>query len=157
RYKDFGSALHIQLDDKLPANTEFNLVINYTTLKQGVAVQWLEPIQTAGKKYPYLFTHCHPVNLQKFISHISHISHSFPYHTPAIKLSYNAIIQVPQPLRALMSAIEVCEELNLEANTKIYKFKQTVKIPSYLIALAIGNLVGEKIGPRSTVWSEPEV
>jgi aminopeptidase N len=26
-----------------------------------------------------------------------------------------------------------------------------------LIALAVGNLQGAKIGPRSTVWSEPEI
>ena len=30
-------------------------------------------------------------------------------------------------------------------------------MPSYLIAIAAGNLEGREIGPRSTVWSEPEV
>ena len=30
-----------------------------------------------------------------------------------------------------------------------------VPIPSYLIALAVGDLVGRAIGPRSTAWSEP--
>jgi len=28
---------------------------------------------------------------------------------------------------------------------------------AYLLAIAVGNLKGIKIGPRSTVWSEPEV
>jgi len=32
-----------------------------------------------------------------------------------------------------------------------------MKIPAYLLAIAVGNLKGIKIGPRSTVWSEPEV
>jgi len=31
-----------------------------------------------------------------------------------------------------------------------------VPIPSYLIALVIGNLEKREIGPRSAVWSEPE-
>lgn len=40
---------------------------------------------------------------------------------------------------------------------KAYSFEQRTTIPSYLIAIAAGNLVGREIGPRSTVWSEPEV
>ena len=74
-----------------------------------------------------------------------------------MKLTYSANIQVPHPLRALMSAIEVGEEEIGDNKSKLYKFEQKVKIPSYLIALAVGNLQGEKIGPRSTVWTEPEV
>ena len=56
-----------------------------------------------------------------------------------------------------MSAISVGEEEIGDGKSKIYKFEQKVKIPSYLIALAVGNLVGKEIGPRSTVWTEPEV
>ncbi|CAG8556383.1 3174_t:CDS:2 [Acaulospora colombiana] len=77
--------------------------------------------------------------------------------TPAIKLTYSAEVEVPQPLRALMSAIRIDEGENTERGTRIYKFEQNTKIPSYLIALAVGNLVGKEIGPRSTVWTEPEV
>ncbi len=40
--------------------------------------------------------------------------------------------------------------------TKEYKFKQTIPIPSYLIAIVVGDLVSKKIGPRSHVWSEKE-
>lgn len=42
-------------------------------------------------------------------------------------------------------------------DTKTYHFKQSTTIPSYLIAIAAGNLAGREIGPRSTVWCEPEV
>ena len=55
-----------------------------------------------------------------------------------------------------MSAIGVGEEM-VDDKNKLYKFEQKVKIPSYLIALAVGNLEGKEIGPRSTVWTEPEV
>ncbi|CAG8798756.1 7031_t:CDS:2, partial [Gigaspora rosea] len=50
--ESFGSALHIQLNDKLSVNTEFDLVINYCTSEQGTAVQWLEPI--GGMENPCL-------------------------------------------------------------------------------------------------------
>ncbi|CAG8832016.1 15949_t:CDS:10, partial [Gigaspora margarita] len=103
--------------------------------------------QTSGKKHPYLFTQCQAIHARSLVP---------CQDTPVFKFSYYASVQVPQPLRALMSAIEVGEE-NVDNNTKIYKFEQTVKIPSYLIALAVGNLVGKKIVPRSTVWTEPEV
>ncbi|CAG8625249.1 36576_t:CDS:10 [Racocetra persica] len=148
RNEKFGSALHIQLNNKLSANTEFDLVVNYNTLEQGTAVQWLEPIQTTGKSHPYLFTQCQAIHARSLLP---------CQDTPAFKISYNAIVEVPTLLRALMSAIEVGETINVQNNTKIYKFEQTIKIPSYLIALAVGNLVGKEIGPRSTVWTEPEV
>jgi len=32
-----------------------------------------------------------------------------------------------------------------------------VAIPSYLLALAVGELESRRIGPRSHVWSEPSV
>jgi leukotriene-A4 hydrolase len=73
-----------------------------------------------------------------------------------MKLTYSANIQVSNPLRAVMSAIGVGEEV-VDDKNKFYKFEQKVKIPSYLIALAVGNLEGKEIGPRSTVWTEPEV
>lgn len=38
-----------------------------------------------------------------------------------------------------------------------YHFQQKTTMPSYLIAIAAGNLVGKEIGPRSTVWCEPEM
>ncbi|CAG8574026.1 14594_t:CDS:10 [Acaulospora morrowiae] len=148
RDEKFGSALHIELDKILPANTEFSLDIAYTTLERGTAVQWLGPRQTVGKKYPYLFTQCQAIHARSLLP---------CQDTPAFKLSYSAEVEVPQPLRALMSAIRIGEEENAEKATKTYKFEQTTKIPSYLIALAVGNLVGKEIGPRSTVWTEPEV
>jgi aminopeptidase B len=36
-----------------------------------------------------------------------------------------------------------------------YRFEMPQKVPSYLIALAVGDLQMRKIGPRSVVWAEP--
>ncbi|CAJ0763134.1 4704_t:CDS:10 [Entrophospora sp. SA101] len=124
----FGLPLHIDLKDNLAVNTKFTIDITYNSTSGCTALQWLEPSQTVGKKYPYLFTQCQAIHARSLLP---------CQDTPAFKLSYNAEVTVPSPLRALMSAI--------------------IEIPSYLIALAVGNLEGRVIGPRSTVWSEPEV
>lgn len=38
----------------------------------------------------------------------------------------------------------------------VFSFSQTVPVQSYLIAIAIGNLVSKTLSPVSKVWSEPE-
>lgn len=39
---------------------------------------------------------------------------------------------------------------------KVYHFIQDVPIPSYLFALASGDIKSAPIGPRSTVWTGPD-
>jgi leukotriene-A4 hydrolase len=75
--------------------------------------------------------------------------------TPSVKITYTAELTVPKALRALMSALPDGESST--ETMSVYKFKQPITIPAYLIAIAIGNIKGIRVGPRSTVWSEPEV
>jgi hypothetical protein len=57
-----------------------------------------------------------------------------------------------------MSANEFSDPIEtLDEPTRTFKFNQTTPMPSYLIALAAGNLKSRSIGPRSLVWCEPEV
>ncbi|EXX63836.1 uncharacterized protein OCT59_008754 [Rhizophagus irregularis] len=145
----FGTTgLHIELEKPLTTGIKFKLEISYNTMIQGTATQWLEPSQTVGKKHPYLFTQCQDIHARSLLP---------CQDTPCFKLTYSANIQVPHPLRALMSAISVGDEKIGDGKSKLYKFEQKVKIPSYLIALVVGNLAGKEIGPRSTVWAEPEI
>ena len=61
-------------------------------------------------------------------------------------------------MTVLMSAIPQGEPETMEdGKKKLYHFKQPIPIPSYLIAIAAGKLESRKIGPRSTVWSEPQL
>lgn len=76
--------------------------------------------------------------------------------TPFVKAAYTANVSVPKDLQALMSAVLVGEPV-IDGGNKVYKFEQKVPIPSYLTAIAVGDIVGKKIGPRSTVWAEKEV
>lgn len=39
----------------------------------------------------------------------------------------------------------------------VTKYTQVVPIPSYLLAIAVGDLYSKKIGPRSSVWAEKDV
>lgn len=74
--------------------------------------------------------------------------------SPSVKVTYSA--KVTSPLPVVMSALQEGTE-EVSDDLKAYLFKQPTSIPSYLIAIAVGNLVGREIGPRSTVWCEPEM
>lgn len=45
---------------------------------------------------------------------------------------------------------------DLGSDKKVFEFHQSVPIPSYLVAIAVGALVSKQIGPRSKVWAEKE-
>lgn len=52
-FATFGDDLVVNIP--LKYGNEFDLSINYEA-GEGIALCWLDPEQTAGKKYPYLFT-----------------------------------------------------------------------------------------------------
>jgi leukotriene-A4 hydrolase len=77
--------------------------------------------------------------------------------SPGVKMPYTAKIRSPKELTVLMSGLrkgsEVC---SCDSTKACYHFEQPVPIPSYLIAIVVGDLVSRDIGPRSKVWSEKE-
>jgi leukotriene-A4 hydrolase len=145
RHPKYGSALVIDLPVPLTKGQQIKIAIEYATTQDCTACQWLDPSQTVGKKHPYLFTQCQAIHARSLLP---------CQDSPSIKLTYSA--DITAPLRALMSAVPKGEEKHGNGTTT-FKFEQQQRIPSYLIALAVGNLEGRDIGPRSTVWTEPEV
>uniref|UniRef100_A0A8B9ZD79 Arginyl aminopeptidase n=1 Tax=Buteo japonicus TaxID=224669 RepID=A0A8B9ZD79_9AVES len=106
-----------------------------------LGVCWLTPEQTAGKQKPYMYTQGQAVLNRSF----------FPgFDTPSVKCTYSATVQVPEGFTAVMSATSWEKQDN---NTFVFKMSQP--IPSYLIALAVGDIVSAEVGPRSHVWAEP--
>jgi leukotriene-A4 hydrolase len=82
-------------------------------------------------------------------------------------MTYDAIVTVPAPLTALMSA-RLDTSCPSPAPSRFaaalgdtpiatFAFSQPVPIPSYLLALVVGHLSPRTLGPSSRVWAEPEV
>ena len=148
----FGFGLHIPLDaiKDWSAKSQNTVTVDYHTTPQSEAIQWLSASQTLGKKHPYLFTQCQAIHARSLLP---------CQDTPAVKSSYSATITTPAPLRALMSAVndESKSTQDSSKGTNTWGFKQAIPVPSYLIALAIGNLKSKSVGKVCAVWSEPEI
>eukprot|EP01083_Nonionella_stella_P242951 847031_1 len=147
------SALGCPLSIALPADlveigSSATIRIDYETSPEASAIQWLTPEQTAGKKHPYLFTQCQAIHCRSMIP---------IQDMPGVKVTYSARIRAPKPLTVLMSALRKENKASDDGKSTIFSFDQPVCIPSYLIALAVGNLTSLPVGPRSDVWCEPEM
>ncbi|MEE6493102.1 hypothetical protein FKM82_016737 [Ascaphus truei] len=135
----YGSVLEIKLPEVSVPGAQIRVTINYEA-GEGPGVCWLEPQQTAGKKKPYMYTQGQAVMNRSF----------FPcFDTPAVKCTYSANIQVPEGFTAIMSAT------NWDRQGDAFIFNMTRPIPSYLVALVVGDIVSAEVGPRSRVWAEP--
>lgn len=141
----FGGGLKVEV----PHGTtqKFKVTIFYQTTEKCSAAQWLDREQTLGGQYPFLFTQCQAIHARSLIP---------CQDTPSIKFTYDARVTVDKPLTALMSAPH-CGHKEIGDGRIECRFMQPIKIPAYLLALAVGHLQGVKIGPRSTVWAEPEL
>ncbi len=119
-----------------------NVTIWYTTPPDAAALQWLDPQQTAGKKHPFLFTQSQAILARTWIP---------CQDSPSIRFTYSATVTVPGNLMAVMSAGNPTEK----NSGGTYRFRQPKAIPSYLMALAAGDLVFQRVGDRTGVYAEP--
>jgi leukotriene-A4 hydrolase len=78
--------------------------------------------------------------------------------TPDVKSTVSYQIRSPLPVLAsgLPKGTSSSGSSAAGAETQIYSFEQGLPIPSYLIAIASGDLASASIGPRSTVWTGPD-
>ncbi|MBL0735721.1 leukotriene A4 hydrolase C-terminal domain-containing protein [Flavobacterium sp. GN10] len=134
-----GKPLHITIE---PNTTKVN--IYYNTTKDGVALQWLKPEQTADKKKPFVFSQGESVWSRTWIP---------CQDSPGIRFTYNAKVTVPKDLLAVMSAVNPQKK----NDTGVYTFKQDKAIPSYLMAIAVGDIEFQAIDNRTGVYAEPSV
>ena len=133
------------LNIDLPSDKSSNVVkISYSSRPSAEAVQWLSPEQTTDKKQPFLFTQSQAILARTWVP---------CQDTPAVRMTYSAKIQVPKHLLAVMSA----SNPQKKNDTGVYEFEMKQPIPSYLLALAVGDLQFKQLGPRSGVYAEPSV
>lgn len=121
-------------------------MITYSTNEKSLAINWLSPSQTAGKKLPYLFTQCESIACRSLAPMMD---------SPAIKITYNANVLVESQFVVKMSANETGIIPHEETNQTMYRFENTIKMPSYLIAIAVGDLEYRSLGDRVGVITEP--
>lgn len=146
-HPNFGAPLTITLPPT-PRENIWKVEVEYETSPSCSALQWLSPEQTAGKRHPYVFSQCQAIHCRSLLP---------CQDTPAVKVKYSAKVRAPRSLTVLMSALREGQKEKEDCSTHTtFKFRQPVPIPSYLIALAVGDLESRKVGPRSLVWSEKE-
>ena len=118
--------------------------VHYETHPEAAAVQWLTPAQTTDGKHPFLFTQSQAILARSWVP---------CQDSPGVRFTYSATVRVPPELMAVMSAS------NVESKTDdgVYSFEMPQPIPSYLLALAIGDLEFRALDERNGVYAEPSV
>lgn len=149
RFEPYGSALRIRLEDGVQNGKSVQIEMTTETTQECTAIQWLTPAQTRSE-HPYMFTQCQAI----------HARSVFPCQdTPDVKGTI--IFNIESPLPVIASGIATgVEDSDKKANgaipTKLYHFEQKIPIPSYLFALASGDIAKAPIGPRSVVATGPK-
>ncbi|WP_406054948.1 M1 family metallopeptidase [Kribbella sp. NBC_00889] len=136
--KELGAALTI----RTPQHQRVR--ISYRTAPTATGLQWLEPSMTAGGVMPFMFSQSQAIHARSWVP---------VQDTPSVRFSYAAHVTAPPELMVLMSA----DNGTTSRRTGSYDVVMPEPIPSYLLAIAAGDLVFEPIGERSGVWAEPEM
>jgi len=134
-----GSALTIEMNEPAP-----KVRIRYRTSPDASGLQWMTPEQTAGKTQPFMFSQSESIHARSWVP---------LQDTPSVRFTYTAHLTVPKTLRAIMSAPnDAAHPLDGD-----FRFAMDKPIPSYLLAIAVGNIEARATGPRSAVYAEPSI
>ncbi len=128
-----GSPLSVEID-----STTKQVTIDYSTPAGAEALLWVE-----GEK-PFLFTQSQAILARTWLP---------CQDSPGLRITYDAKVTVPKDLMALMSA----ENPTTLSKDGVYSFKMEQPIPTYLMALAVGDIRFKAIGDRTGVYAIPSV
>ena len=141
--KPFGHALKVLLENEVANGEGLDIEITCQTTKDCTAIQFLTPAQARSSK-PYMFTQCQAIHARSI----------FPCQdTPDVKSTFS--FQVTSSLPVIASGLPILTK-DLNSGWKQYTFEQRIPIPSYLFAMASGDIKTGSIGPRSVVATGPD-
>ena len=126
----------------LPAGIE-QVRIDYSTSPEAFGLQWLDGAQTASGR-PFMFSQSQPHYARTWVP---------LQDTPAVRYTFEATVRAPRDLMVVMGAAGNAFERN---DSGTYRFDMPEAIPSYLMAIAMGDLVFAPTGPRSGIYAEPQ-
>ncbi|KAK9899275.1 hypothetical protein P389DRAFT_150549 [Cystobasidium minutum MCA 4210] len=150
RHPVLGNALHVYLSKALKKGEKTQIKIEYATTDKCTALGWLEADQTASGNYPFLYSQCQAIHMRSLAP---------CQDTPAVKATYAA--KVKSYLPVLLSALRVSppseQTFVIDTSKELeFVYKQPVPIPSYLIAIAAGEVAYKRVGKRTGVWADPK-
>lgn len=132
-----GSKLTIETPGRNP-----KVRVTYVTSPGASGLQWLTPEMTEGKTLPFMFSQSQQIHARSWVP---------LQDTPAIRYTYTARVTARPDVMVLMSA----DNDPAAQRDGEYTFSMPQKIPSYLMAIAAGDLVFKPISDRAGVWAEP--
>jgi leukotriene-A4 hydrolase len=149
RSEPYGSPLSITVPATSQGST-IELAISLSTTDACTALQWFDKEQTSNGKFPYMFSQCQAIHNRSI----------FPCQdTPDVKSTYDFRIRSPLPVIASGLSRGTSAFIHGEkgeSGTLLYAFSQEIPMPSYLFAIASGDIATASVGPRSLVSTGPE-
>jgi len=147
--KILGTKISVPIPSELRKEGDtFSVLFTYKTSPEASAIQWLSKEATADKQFPYVFTQCQAIHARSLLP---------CQDTPGVKTPYTASVKAPAWCTVLMSAVAPSPREQADIVAGVFRFRQNIPTPAYLIALAGGKLEPRVISQRVSIWSEPSV
>lgn len=140
----YGSPLHVSVPDGVAKGQSVKVEIAVETTSECTGLQWMSPAQTGNKKHPYVYSQCQAILARSILP---------CQDTPDVKSTFT--FNITSPLPVVASGVPVPSSGEGEGE-RLFRFEQKVPIPSYLFALASGDLETARIGKNSIVATGPE-
>lgn len=143
----YGRPLHVVVASGYGAlrGAVVALDVVFRTAPACPGLQWLTPAQTGNKAHPYVYSQCQAILARSILP---------CQDTPDVKSTY--VLNIASPLPVVASGVPEQPACKNPRGDWDFVFRQQVPIPSYLFALASGDLATAPIGRRSVVVTGPE-